>query len=368
MGEFINVCSGAGFETLPANQVDAILYNVPQAIENKTSIANTHALIDEAKPKILFQDSGGFQLHQALVKGEKITFDPTKDVMEHKILNLTPHHLITAAKIFAPHIMISLDNPIPKIENATPAAKAIKFLEHHGFNLRWAKDTSRLRSKYCPDTKLFVPVQCYSVDQLNHFLDDFGDTPCDGFSIPVRNHDPVEIAIFMLRLHQTGCRMVHILGTFTFRMIALASYFARNFFDFVSIDCTLWRSDAELSKYYWPVDLRSVRLLDEYSIDESVENICRCPWCQKKTFTMIKNMPYAEKSGFLRRHNYWVIEESMRECYTHAETAFSLKNFLSQHSGRKEEIKNIHNFLSMFEHLKGEKPETVIELLDKAFC
>ena len=368
MGEFVSVCSGAGVGTLPADQVDSILYNVPQAIDKATSIIEVKSLIDRARPRILFQDSGGFELHQALVKGETVTFDPDLPVMMNGFLNLTPRHLITAAKIFAPNIMISLDNPIPKIENATPAAKEIKFLDHHGFNLRWAKETSRLRKIYCPEIELLIPVQCYSLDQLNRFLDDFGDTQCDGFSIPVRNHSRFEIAVFMLKLHQAGCRMVHILGTFTFRVIAIAAYFARNYFDCVSLDCTLWRSDAELSQYYWPVDLRTVRLLDKYSIDESVVNICRCPWCKNKTFTIIKNMPYAERSGFLRRHNYWVIEESMRECYANSATALSLRNFLMEHSGRKNEIKQIYNFLSMLEHLKDEKPDVAIELLNKAFC
>jgi len=262
MKEFINVCSGAGVGTLPADQVDAILYNVPQAIDKTMSIIDIKTLIDEAKPRILFQDSGGFQLHQALVKGEKVTFNPTKDVMNNKILNLTPEHLIKAAKIFHPHIMISLDNPIPRIKHATPADQEIKFLEYHGYNLRWAKESSRLRNKHCPEIELFVPVQCYTLNQLNYFLEDFGDTPCDGFSIPVRNHEPTEIAVFMLQLYHSGCRKVHILGTFTFRVIALAAYFCRHYFDFVSLDCTLWRSDAELSKYYWPLDLRPAELVN----------------------------------------------------------------------------------------------------------
>ena len=368
MGTFINVCSGAGVGTLPSSQVDSILYNVPQAIENETSINNTQRLINEAKPRILFQDSGGFQLHQTLATGGSVTFDPHKGVMNNKILNLTPQHLISAAKIFNPHIMISLDNPIPKIKNATHADMEIKFLEHHGFNLRWAKETSRLRSKYCPEIELFVPVQCYNINQLNYFLEDFGDTPCDGFSIPVRNHESVEIAIFMLKLHQHGCKKVHILGTFTFQVISFAAYFARHYFDFLSLDCTLWRSDAELSKYYWPLDLRAVRLKDEYSIDESVENPCQCPWCKGKTFMQIKNVPYADQSGFLRRHNYWVIEQAMREFYNHAETALSLKTFLSNNSGRTKEIDQVYNFLSMLEYLKDEKPDTLIELLNKAFC
>lgn len=368
MGEFINVCSGAGVGTLPANQVESILYNVPLAIKNKNSIIDTQHLIDEAKPRILFQDSGGFQLHETLAAGGSVTFDPHKGVDNNGILNLTPQHLIAAAKIFNPHIMISLDNPIPEIKNATHADKQIKFLEYHGYNLRWAKESSRLRGKHCPEIELFVPVQCYTLQQLNYFLEDFGDTLCDGFSIPQRNHEPAEIAVFMLRLYHSGCRKVHILGTFKLRVIALAAYFARNYFDFVSLDCTLWRSDAELSKYYWPLDLRPVRLKDEYSIDEKVEIPCQCPWCEEKTFTKIKNMPYTEQTGLLRRHNYWIIEQAMREFYNHAETALSLKTFLSEHSDRKKEIKEIFNFLNMLEQLKGEKPETEIDLLNKAFC
>ena len=38
MGEFVSVCSGAGVGTLPADQVDAITYNVPQAIDKATLI------------------------------------------------------------------------------------------------------------------------------------------------------------------------------------------------------------------------------------------------------------------------------------------------------------------------------------------
>ena len=364
----LNVCSGAGVGTLPANQHDAILYNVPLAMESKTSIINTHKLIKSAKAIILFQDSGGFQLHEELAAGKTVTFDVDKEVRENGILNLTPEHLIKAAKEFKPDAMVSLDNPIPKITNPTAAMQDINFLEHHGFNLRWAKETSRLRSKHCPEIKLFVPVQCYRLSHLDQFLEDFGDTPCDGFSIPVRNHSPFAIAVFMFKLYHSGCRKIHILGTFTFRTISLASYFARHYFDFVSLDCTLWRSDADLSKYYWPLDLRSLQLKNHYSIDESVKNECQCPWCKGKTFTMIKNLPFAEQSGLLRRHNYWTIGQCMIEFYNHADTALSLKTFLSEHSGRKKEIKQIYNYLNMLEQLKDEKPETAIELLNKAFC
>lgn len=368
MGHPINVCSGAGVGTLPANQHDAILYNVPLAMESKTSIINTHKLIKSAKAEIPFQDSGGFQLHEELAAGKTVTFDVDKDVRENGILNLTPEHLIKAAKEFNPAIMISLDNPIPEIKKPTAAMQDIKFLEYHGFNLRWAKETSKLRGKHCPEIKLLVPVQCYRLSHLYQFLEDFGDTECDGFSIPVRNHSPFDIAVFMLKLYHSGCRKIHILGTFTYRTIALASYFSMHYFDFVSLDCTLWRSDAELSKYYWPLDLRTFRLKENDFIDESVENECQCPWCKGKTFTKIKNMPHAERSGLLRRHNFWTIGQCMTEFYNHAETALSLKNFLSEHSGRKEEIKEIFNFLNMLEHLKDEKPDKMVELLNEAFC
>lgn len=370
MGDFVNSCSGAGVGSLPSNNLDSLLYNVPGATRDERAVAETKELLEVANPRILIQDSGGFQLFLAKTKGEPYLYAENLPIYHHNVLNLTPQALIHAALIFKPDIIISPDDPIPKCKN--PLQQHALFLEHYAFNLKCAQKTAELMDRHrdAIGADLFLAIQSYTLDELEMFLNDLGDIRYGGLSIPKRTHDPIDMAVFLLKFHSVGTRKAHVLGSLTFSRIAICAFFARHFFDFLSMDATTWRRDAELEKYYLPHDLRALRLQSNAELDQSVYTVrCNCPWCRGKTLADIKDMLYTEeKTGFLRRHNYWVIEECMRDCYEHAETPETLRDHLLQHSGRIDDISAIYRCLSDIRIIKDSPSARSIKLLHEHLC
>lgn len=246
--------------------------------------------------------------------------------------------------------MVALDFPIDKIQEKEK--QEIEFRYKLGFNADWAIKTAELRKKYCPDIRLLLPVQCYTTEHLEIFLRLIGDIPFDGFSMPVRNLSTTEIALFLVRFYQLGIKQVHLLGVSSFFVIALAAYMAGHFFDWLSLDATSWRLAAQFSQYMNPHDLLSESLDDSALIDERIQMDCQCPWCQGKTFTYVKNLPFTEKSAFLRSHNHWVIERAAREIYDNSTSLAALESHLKRRSRKPEEVEKLCRCLAIAETFK----------------
>lgn len=369
MGLLINSCSGASDVLgLPSFDLMSLLYNVPDAAESPAAVEKTKVLIENANPRVLIQDSGGFQLYMAETKGKPFMYDKSKPVRYNGVLNLTPEAVVTSAEIFAPHIVVSLDRPIPEKRGIDPLKRHLVFLQHHGFNLRCAKEISGLMQEKGLTSDFFVAVQCYTLEEVDMLFDDLGNTKYDGVCLPKRNHDPIEMALFFLKFYQRSVCKVHILGSTTFSRIAIAAYFAKHFMNFISMDTTNWRSDAELSKWYTPYDLRPIRLMADDVIDERIENTCSCPWCRGRSLTDIKNLVYGEQSSHLGKHNYWVVEQAMKEFQAHAATAKSLADFLMEKTSRKKEIADIYRCLSNIEIEKESLTNNSVSELHKYLC
>ncbi|MCK7503059.1 MAG: hypothetical protein MZV70_02445 [Desulfobacterales bacterium] len=65
----------------------------------------------------------------------------------------------------------------------------------------------------CPQVKLFLPVQSYNLEQLEVVFRRTAGIAYDGLSMPVRELDLEEIALFLVRFYQRGTTRVHLLGT-----------------------------------------------------------------------------------------------------------------------------------------------------------
>lgn len=372
-GILINSCSGAGIDSLPSSSLTSLLYNVPGAIESEKTIRETKELIEASNAKIIIQDSGGFQVYVRRRDGQPCVYVEDEAVYYKNALNLTPKNVIKSAEIFHPHIMMSIDNPIP--EEKDPAKRHLVFLEHHGFNVRLTKEIAHLKKERGVASELFVPVQAYTLEECDMFLEDLGDTEYDGLSLPKRNHDPIEMAVFFLKFYHAGVRKAHLLGSTTFSRVAILAYFAHHFMDFISMDTTTWRTDGELSKWYIPFNFRDIRLLSDDRIDERLQNECECPWCRGKSLTQIKNMAYSGQSNLLARHNYWCVEQAMREFQKNAASAKDLAEFLLQktpkdfyEATRRKEIMEIYRCLSNIELIKDSLSNDSIRDLHEYLC
>ena len=367
MSKLVFFCAGARLETLPTTKVRNILVNIVDSGINDRAIDNTKKLFWRAGAKTIMCDSGGFQIRTAERNNKKMTFDPNLPLMRSKsAINILPDHVVAVVCKLQPQptIMTALNYPIresSKVPN--PEQEFRRKLE---FNIKWAWETASLREKHCPHIQLFIPVQCYNLDQFETFWNSIKGIRFDGLSFPVRNLNFSEIALFLLSFRQKGVRKVHILGSSSFFKIALAAYFARHLFEWVSFDATTWRIQAEKHRYLDPDNLSSKHVGSKVVIDESVPMVCQCDACRDMTFTDIKNLPDKENLHLLRNHNFFVTEKLTQEMFEKAETWPTLERFLRQSGRRAREVAELIDCLSMVDLLKNEDINVLKPLLGVA--
>jgi len=353
MSKLIFFCAGVSAQTLPAAKVKNILFNVVDNGKSEKEIRDAKALIKSAGAETCMLDSGGYQIYVAEEQNKKMSFDPGLPMMRSdQEINISPRHVVEAACKIRPTIMTALDFPVRELSTTTDQEH--EFLSKLGFNMTWALETALLRERRCPDIQLFIPVQCYNLDQFEIFRNSIGNVRYDGLSLPFRARRLDDVALFFFRFYQVGIRKVHILGTSSFFGIALAAFFARHFFEWVSFDATTWRESAQHETYLSPYDLSAEGVGNEVLIDDRLPIVCQCPFCADMTFTDIKNLPYTEKVNFLRNHNFYVIEKAREDLFAKAGNLLSLEKFLKNRSPRNKEIEKLIQCLSLIDRLRNE--------------
>lgn len=353
MGTLEIFCAGANINVLPAKKVRNILVNPFDNGIDQKAINDTKTMFKYAEAENRFQDSGGYQLHVAENNSTPITFDPSSPIIRSdKRINITPLHVVETARRLQPTIMTSLDFPIRKISDSREQEQ--EFLKKLGFNVKWGIETASLRERFCPQVQLLVPVQAFDLDQFELFHNLIQHVSYDGLSMPLRNLKPSEIALFLLRFYQMGIRKTHLLGSTSFFTIALAAFFAHHFFELVSLDATTWRMAAEYERYLNPNDLTAENMKNDVLIDERIPMICLCPFCQNKTFTLIKNLPYTDKVSFLRSHNFWVTERAAQDLYINAGDLINFERFLRRQSPRTGEVDDLIRCLLLIDVFKND--------------
>jgi queuine/archaeosine tRNA-ribosyltransferase len=346
MGRLVNFCAGINLHVLPGKYVDAILINVPDNASSDDAIKSTKRILKAAKTRFTMLDSGGFQLHMGEHDSKKISFDKNRPVICNKTeINLAPVHVMAAASILKPDIVVGQDFPIMQIPD--PDGQKLEFMRKLGFNVIWSIECSELRKKLCPDIQFFVPVQCYDLYQFDQFISMITGAEYDGFSMPIRNLSNSEIILFMIRFYQMGIRQVHLLGTSKLFAVAIAAYMARHLFEWVSFDAKTWLDFAKFFRYMNPHDLSA----DQITLDTPID--CECPFCRGKTFAFIKNMPDTEVRALLRNHNWWVLEKATQDLYKNSGSVIELKRCLQARGAKSEDIYELRKALSLADSLKN---------------
>lgn len=362
MGMFVNYCAGVSQEILPAQHVNAILFNVPQNANSDIAIRATLEMIRYANTDYVFGDSGGYQNLKVELNNGIIHCDKSRPIICTKYeSNVTPEHVIEANMKIKPHMMTSLDLPVPKISD--PHQQYVHFMKKLGPNLVWARETALLRQKYCPEIELFIPIQCYDLDQFTTYIEKpLLDLTYDGLSLPTRNLGPGGITLFLLKFYQMGVRKVHLLSVSNFTGLALAAYFARNIFAWASTDATTWRLNADNQEYMDPSDLHSFFVGQDAVFREGERPVCDCPWCAGLTFTGIKNIPLTDRTSLLRCHNYYVIQKAGKEFYENSGDLVTLERCLRRRSKSKK-ITPLIQALSIATHMRDMDIRVLEEML-----
>ncbi len=350
MGQLVNFCAGTNKAILPAEKVEAILYNIiDNGIDEKVR-QYTREMFEFAGTEIPFQDSSGFQIFIAESKGKIVNSEPTHPLkLDEKEINIAPWHVIEVARELNPKIITSLDYPLrPK---TSEKGQEYEFIQKMDINIKWAKETAELREKYCPDTKLLVPLQAYNVEQMEIILNELSGVNYDGVALIARALDTKQLTLCLCRLYQLGIQEVHMLGVSEFFKIGLFAYMARKHFDWISFDATTWREVAQGAGFMSSYDL-SVKKIGGVRIDETIKNTCPCPWCRGTTFTQIKNMPQTDQIAFLRCHNFWVIDQAAKELYNNSDSVSALERHLLGRTDKTGRVKALCYALDLFELFK----------------
>jgi hypothetical protein len=239
----------------------------------------------------------------------------------------------------------------------------MEFKKKLGINLVCMTETARLRRRYCPEIELFIPVQCYTLEQFGYIERHLVDLEYNGLSLPTRNLDPGGIALFLLKFYKMGIRKVHLLSVSNFTGLALAAYFARHVFDWCSVDATTWRLTAQYQEYLHPRDL-SKTILRNNAVIQPRQLPCRCPWCSTKDFAQIQLLSVKDKTGFLRQHNFHVIQELGCEFYARSANFDSYIQHLRERNQRQaRKVRKLIEALSVVHYRKNEPIETLRQVL-----
>lgn len=367
MGELVFFYAGGDVYHLAPNSVKGFLINVFSNGSSDQAINYTRRLIEYTGAEVVMLDSGGFTLLNAEKKGWAIGCDEQKEVIQEdkanqtKKINLTPHHVVRAALALQPHIMVALDFPLDTIRD--PKDQEFEFKRKLLVNVNWARETADLRMKHCPEIKLFIPVQCYNLEHLRTFIKLIGDIQYDGFCMPIRNLTLEEILVFLMRFWEMGIKRVHLLGTGSFLNLAIGAYMAEHFFDWVSLDSTVWRINAQYAKYLNPHDLSGVSLSSKVMVYDEIDMDCSCPYCEGQTFVSIKNLPLQDKTMVLLGHNKWVIDKAAVDLKEAASSLANLSRLLRKRCKDLREANKLIESLAVIESFKGDPLEKWQHLL-----
>jgi tRNA-guanine family transglycosylase len=327
MGKLINFCAGADIKAMPSKDVIALLLNVLDHGSDDRKIKISREMQRMAGPKYVMLDSSGFQLLMGEEKGKRLAFNPALPMKHSKQeINLTPKHVMEAASIIRPDIVVGLDFPIRKVK--TDADKEAEFAKKLKYNVRWAFESVAEWKERCPGAQFFLPIQCYNLEQLNLFLGMIGGLEYDGVSMPIRGLKIHEVALFLVNFYQRGIRQVHLLGTFSFPVIALCSYMSRHMFEWVSLDATTWRMAADKGEFLDPYNLSRVKLQLNVNIPHDAENNCPCTFCSGLNFASIQGLERRDKIRLLREHNWWAVNKVFSDLERNCADIVKLEKFM----------------------------------------
>lgn len=327
MGKLINFCAGADIKAMPNQNVHALLLNVLDHGSDDRKMRLSMEMQRMAGSKYVMLDSSGFQLLMGEEKGKKLVFNSDLP-MKHsgKEINLTPKHVMEAASFIRPDIVVGLDFPIRKMD--TDAEKEAEFEYKLKYNVRWAFESVAEWKERCLGAQFFLPIQCYNLSQLDRFLGMTGGLEYDGVSMPIRSLKIHEVALFLVNFYQRGIRQVHLLGTFSFPVIALCAYMARHLFDWVSLDATTWRMAADKGEFLDPRNLSRVKLQPKINIPHDAQNNCPCPFCNGQNFAAIQGLERKKKIRLLREHNWWAVNKVFSNLERNCADIVKLEKFM----------------------------------------
>jgi hypothetical protein len=277
-------------------------------------------------------------------------------------LNISPQHVMQVAAIHLPKIVVGLDFPIQKVKSKVQ--EEFEFAKKRPRNVQWAHESFAWRNALIPHIPYFQPIQCFTLDHLDAFLNDIERVSFDGVSMPVRNLKLDALALFMVSFYQRGIKKVHLLGTCNFLHIAMGAFMARHMFDWVSLDSTSWRLAADKMELFRSGDLRRRKLKTGIHIPAEDANDCLCPYCRGRSFVALQALePRKVKVDLLRRHNWWALKSVVDDLRANSTDLILLEAVLKARASKHAKVNELIKILSLVDLFKDVDIGTLMTLL-----
>jgi hypothetical protein len=350
MGTLTNCHATSNPVDWPICNTGGWLLNLINDCGSDLRIKSTIRLKNATIPDFTILDNSAFDRHQKEKKGIPTLCDETKPLVYKGMLNPMPIHLVKAAAKIQPDVIIASDDPVLNIKDIHAQEK--EFKKKLPNNVNWAIQTAELVEQHCLDVFVYVAFQGYSLKHIDIFLRAIGSIRIHGISMPIRGQSIGKTGLFLVKFWQMGFKNIHLLGTAALFPIAMAAYFARHFYELVSLDSSGFKITASHSEYLNSNNLRPVYVGEDVIIDPTVEMDCRCPACKGRSFSYYQNLPYPFRRVLLCTHNFCAIENMGQELLKNATSVNSLINFLRTKTNRVKEIEELYTVLSLVEALK----------------
>ena len=341
-------------DTLPRRKCSSVLVALPDAMKSKKTQLDTAEMADQSDQ--FYLDSGGRQIFMATT-GQHSKYHHFKSIagepiIAGKTLNIHIEHIAEAIELFKPAYVMGLDFPVRPSQD--PNEQERRFRETIEQNITWACDSIRLRDKYYPQTKIILPLQAQSIDNLRTYWKQIKYLNCDGVGIPMRLFkNDLRLIETLIEFRKLGIKDIHFLGTSRLGAIIIGAYFVRNkSFSSVTMDSCTWRKAADIGKIIVPYDLREVHPASEK--EKLKERIARLPaiW-REKINSITAYTKGREEHRALREFNYRSIESTINDIEKHAASTLEMQEFLLDRSTRVIDIHKIIHRLSDIEARKS---------------
>ena len=139
-------CAGANIRDLPGKKIDNMLVNVVRNYATDGLTKETIRMLQCANPLNVLLDNGGFSLLNAEKNGKNIIHDITKPIYYKGAINFTLQHVVEVVRKQRPHEFVAADFPVLTLSD--PSQQETEFKRKKKINIRWAKETSKLRQRY----------------------------------------------------------------------------------------------------------------------------------------------------------------------------------------------------------------------------
>lgn len=357
MGLFLPVCSAANTKLMPDPKPESILVSVASC-GTESATKKLQDVIEMVKPRKLILDNGMYSFFTKLQNGDRMIFDDSRPIYPKNVgMNLTAVHVIQAAMVLKPDVMIVPDLPVQRLLKADKrdhGDEEFNFMGVTYHNLTRAEEITQLRAKYCPDVELYYTFQGYTLYHFERIMRELNGLQFEGYCLATRVLSWNKILAIMILLRQHGVKKIHILAGSNMPTMAVGAFAARHLFEEVSYDSRNWLFMANRDMFRFFGSMGATQIIQKVDMPNDILSLtCACHHCNGRSLFDIREMPHSpEKHQFLAKHNYLVETETAKAYFDHSETPTMLRNFLLSVSHRKNLILEMYEALSAVYEMK----------------